>query len=143
MCIIICTVIQVLCVVCCTVYIIYLVYIYILYISLYTLLLYIYIYIYIYIYVPVLLLIAAPRGPSIYNISVFDIKPAFCGYRQNQKAATCLATYVCIARYHTCVHGRYVRYVYQPSGAGPYLSIWLAAPGGAADIYVSLYFGPI
>ena len=50
---------------------------------------------------------------------------------------------ICIARYRTCVHSRYVRYVYQPPGAGPYLSIWLAAPRGAADIYVSLCFGPI
>jgi hypothetical protein len=50
---------------------------------------------------------------------------------------------ICIARYRTCVHSRYVRYVYQPSGAGPYPSIWLAAPRGVADIYVSLCFGPI
>ena len=51
----------------------------------------------------------------------------------------------CIACYRTCVHvnSRYVRYVYQPPGAGPYLSIWLAAPRGAADIYVSSCFGPI
>ena len=45
---------------------------------------------------------------------------------------------ICIACYRTCVHSRYVRYVYQLSGAGPYLSIWLAAPRGAADIYVPL-----
>ena len=50
---------------------------------------------------------------------------------------------ICIARYRACVYSRYVRYVHQPSGAGPYLSIWLAAPRGAADIYVSLCFGPI
>jgi hypothetical protein len=47
---------------------------------------------------------------------------------------------ICIACYRTCVHSRYVRYVYQLSGAGPYLSIWLAAPRGAADIYVSFVF---
>ena len=38
------------------------------------------------------------------------------------------------------MHSRYVRYEYQPSGAGPYLSIWLAALRGEADI--SLCFGP-
>jgi hypothetical protein len=41
------------------------------------------------------------------------------------------------------MHSRYVRYVHQPSGAGPYdtlVFIWLAAPRGAADIYVSLCF---
>jgi hypothetical protein len=38
---------------------------------------------------------------------------------------------ICIARYRTCVRSRYVRYVYQPSGAGPCRSIWLAAPRGA------------
>ena len=36
------------------------------------------------------------------------------------------------------MHSRYVRYVYKPSGAGPCLSIWLAAPRGAADISVPL-----
>ena len=41
------------------------------------------------------------------------------------------------------MHSRYVRYVYRPSGAGPYPSIWLAAPRGVADIYVSLCFGPV
>jgi hypothetical protein len=40
--------------------------------------------------------------------------------------------------YHTCMHNRYVRYVFQPSGAGPCLGIWLADPRGAVDIYVSL-----
>jgi hypothetical protein len=50
---------------------------------------------------------------------------------------------ICIARYRACVHSRYLRYECRPSGAGPYLSIWLAAPRGAADIYVSLCFGPI
>ena len=50
----------------------------------------------------------------------------------------------CMHSYRTCMHSHYVRYAYQPSGAGPYLSIWLAAPRGAADIfYVSLCFGPI
>jgi hypothetical protein len=38
------------------------------------------------------------------------------------------------------MHSRYVRYAYQLSGAGPYLSIWLAAPRGAADVYVSFMF---
>jgi hypothetical protein len=47
---------------------------------------------------------------------------------------------ICIACYRTCVHSRYVRYVYQLPGAGSYLSIWLAAPRGAADIYVSFVF---
>jgi hypothetical protein len=46
----------------------------------------------------------------------------------------------CIARYRTCVHSRYVRYVYQPSGEGPCLSIWLAAPRGAADILCVVMF---
>jgi hypothetical protein len=30
---------------------------------------------------------------------------------------------ICIARYRACVHSRYVRYVYHPSGAGPYLPL--------------------
>jgi hypothetical protein len=34
--------------------------------------------------------------------------------------------FICVACYRTCMHSRYVRYVYQPSGAGPCLSIWLA-----------------
>ena len=51
--------------------------------------------------------------------------------------------YIFLVIYAQPSHGRYVRYVYQPSGAGPYLNIWLAAPRGAADIYVSLCFGPI
>jgi hypothetical protein len=50
---------------------------------------------------------------------------------------------ICLARYRACVHSLYVRCVYQPSGAGPYPSVWLAAPRGVADIYVSLCFGPI
>jgi hypothetical protein len=42
------------------------------------------------------------------------------------------------------MHSRCIRYVHQPSGAGPYFSIhWLAAPRGAAGIYVSLCFGPM
>ena len=47
-------------------------------------------------------------------------------------------TYSFIACYRACMHIRYVRFVHQPSGAGPRLSIWLAAPRGAADVYVSL-----
>jgi hypothetical protein len=47
---------------------------------------------------------------------------------------------ICIVCYRTCMHSHYVRYVYQLSGAGPYLSIWLAAPRGAADVYVSFVF---
>jgi hypothetical protein len=52
---------------------------------------------------------------------------------------------VCIAchRECACVHSRCVRCAHQPPGAGPCLSIWLAAPRGAADVYVSLCFGPI
>ena len=47
-------------------------------------------------------------------------------------------TYSFIACYRACMHIRYVRFVHQPSGAGPRLSILLAAPRGAADVYVSL-----
>jgi hypothetical protein len=52
---------------------------------------------------------------------------------------------ICVACYRTCMHSLYVRYVHQPPGARPlpWYDIWLAAPRGAADIYVSLCFGPI
>jgi hypothetical protein len=37
---------------------------------------------------------------------------------------------------------RYVRHAHQPPGTGPCLGIWLTAPRGEFDIYVSLCFGP-
>jgi hypothetical protein len=56
-----------------------------------------------------------------------------------------LLSYICvgIACFRTCVHSSYVRYARQPPSASSHLSIWLAAPRGAADIYVSSCFGPI
>jgi hypothetical protein len=35
---------------------------------------------------------------------------------------------ICIARCRTCVHSRYVRYVYQPSGAGSFDSPLVSCP---------------
>jgi hypothetical protein len=50
---------------------------------------------------------------------------------------------VCIARYRTCVHSRYVRYTCQSLSTGPRHDILLAKPRGAVGIYVSSCVGPI
>ena len=67
------------------------------------------------------------------------------GYRQ--KAAKCLAIYVSVLHVTVpaCIAVMSVTYTVPAFGRRPllYLSVWLAAPRGAADIYVSLCFGPI
>jgi hypothetical protein len=74
---------------------------------------------------------------------VCDIKPTFYKAITRRQTPICLAIYVsvlpvtvpaCIAAINMPVTYTYLR---------AYLSIWLAAPRGAADIYVSLCFGPI
>jgi hypothetical protein len=71
---------------------------------------------------------------------------------------TCIKHQACLLRgyhqkaaayYRTCMHSRYVRYVYvyyhtsHRAQALALVFIWLAAPRGAVDFYVSLCFGPI
>jgi hypothetical protein len=44
---------------------------------------------------------------------------------------------ICVVCCRACMHSRHARHVHQPSGAGPHLSVWLAAPRGAAGVWVS------
>jgi hypothetical protein len=75
---------------------------------------------------------AAPASSS-----VCDVKPTFCAATVAPEGSRMLSYLcICVACYRTCVHSRCARYARQPSGAGPCLSIWLAAPRGPADIYV-------